>query len=263
MQIGDIVVHRAVVLHGIGQTAGIIEEVNGIAAPGHAHELTAGVVVTVGGAVHSLADSQTAGIIGKAQAGAGFGSCCQTSAVGPCHRPAGAVVVAGGVADYIVGNAVAVICGKQVLPGSVTIGVGMSIGCQDIACTIVGIGVGGIPNGFEKLALVVVGVGNRGFPGNRVGGDVTHGIIGIAILLPAAGHGCHLHGGLGAVNVPIGKLPGYRPSGDRSQPPQAIVAHSQGIAHTGGHGVQAAIGRIVGVSLRVGRTVQLPDVVGS
>ena len=139
----------------------------------------------------------------------------------------------------------------------------MSIGCQDIACTVIGIGVGGIPSGLEKLALVVVSIGNSALSGGGVGGDITHGIIGIAILLPAAGHGCHLHGSLGAVNIPVGILPGDGAAGDGSQPPQTVVAHSQGSAHAGGHGIQTAIGRIVGVSLRVGRTVQLPDVVGS
>ena len=47
LEVGDVVVHRAVVLHGIGQAAGIVEEVNGIGAPGHAHQLTAGVVVAL------------------------------------------------------------------------------------------------------------------------------------------------------------------------------------------------------------------------
>ena len=76
--------YRAVVLHGIGQAAGII------------------VVVAVGSAVHGLAGSQSAGIIGEAQAGTGFRSCCQTSAVRPAHRPASAIEVAGGVANGIV-----------------------------------------------------------------------------------------------------------------------------------------------------------------
>ena len=158
MQIGDIVVHRAVVLHGVGCTIGIIEEVNGIGAPGHAHELTAGVIVAVGSAVHSLAGSQAVGIVGKAQAGTGFRSCCQTSAVRPAHRPAGAVVVAGGIANGIVGNAVAVKGGEQILPGGVTVGVGVPISCQNITGTIVGIGVGGVTRSTEQLTLVVIGV---------------------------------------------------------------------------------------------------------
>ena len=94
--------YRAVVLHGVGCTIGIVEEVNGIGSPGHAHQLTAGVVVAVGSAVHGLAGSQSAGIVGEAQAGTGFRSCCQTSAVRPAHRPVSAIEVAGGVANGIV-----------------------------------------------------------------------------------------------------------------------------------------------------------------
>ena len=111
------------------------------------------------------------------------------------------------------------------------------------------------------MALVVVGVGNGALPGSGEGCDITHAVIGITIPLPAAGHGCHLHGGLGTVNIPVGILPGDGAAGNGSQSPQTIVAHSQGIAHTGGHGVQAAIGRIVGVSLRIRRTIQLPVLV--
>lgn len=124
-------------------------------------------------------------------------------------------------------------------------------GSEDVTCTVVGIGVGvgGVTCCAEQLTLVVVGVGNSSLPGSSVGGDVTHAVIGIAILLPAAGHGCHLQGGLGAVNIPVGILPGDGAAGNGSQPPQAIVAHGQGIAHTGGHGVQAAIGCIIGVAV--------------
>ena len=74
---------------------------------------------------------------------------------------------------------------------------------EDVARTIVGVGVGGVTCCAEQLTLVVVGVGNSSLPGSSVGGDVTHAVIGIAILQPAAGHGCHLHGGLGTVNIPM------------------------------------------------------------
>lgn len=68
----------------------------------------------------------------------------------------------------------------------------MPIRCQDITGTIVGIGVGGVTRSTEQLALVVIGVGNGAFSRGRIGGDVTHAVIGIAILLPTAGHGRHL-----------------------------------------------------------------------
>ena len=129
---------------------------------------------------------------------------------------------------------------------------------QDIARTIVGIGVGRISRRFQQLALVVVGVGNGALPGSSVCGNVAHAVIGITIPLPAAGHGCHLHGGLDAVNIPVGILPGDGAAGDGGQAPQAIVAHGQGSAHTGGHGVQATIDRIVSIPFGIGRTIHLP-----
>ena len=108
LEIGDVIVHRAVVLHGVGCTIGIIEEVNGIGSPGHAHQLAAGVVVVVGSAVHGLAGSQSAGIIGEAQAVGPIGGGGQISTVDPGKVPAGAVVVAGGVANGIIGDCLAV-----------------------------------------------------------------------------------------------------------------------------------------------------------
>ena len=145
LEIGDIVVHCAVVLHGVGCTIGIIEEVNGIGSPGHAHQLTAGVVVAVGSAVHGLAGSQAAGIVSKAQAVGSIRSGCKAPAIGPGEVPAGAVEVAGGVANGIVGNRLAVKGGKQVLPAGITIGVAVGGGAigrsQDIAYRVIGIGV--------------------------------------------------------------------------------------------------------------------------
>ena len=89
----------------------------------------------------------------------------------------------------------------------------------------------------------------------------AHAVIGILIPLPAAGHGCYLHGGLGAANIPVGILPGDRAAGDGGQAPQAIVAHGQGSAHTGGHGVQAAVGSVVGIGFRVSSATRLPVLV--
>ena len=57
---------------------------------------------------------------------------------------------------------------------------------NNVAHAIVGIGVGRIPCRTEQLSLVVIGVGNGALPGSSVCGNVTHAVIGIAILLPAA-----------------------------------------------------------------------------
>ena len=87
---------------------------------------------------------------------------------------------------------------------------------------------------------------------------LTHAVIGIAILQPAASHGCHLHGGLGAVNIPVGILPGDGATVDGSQSPQTVIAHGQGSSHTGGSGIQAAVFTVVGIPLGISRTAQLP-----
>ena len=144
LEIGDVIVHRAVVLHGVGCTIGIIEEVNGIGSPGHAHQLTAGVVVAVGSAVHGLAGSQSAGIIGEAQAVGSVGGRRQTSTVDPGKVPASAIEVAGGVANGIIGNGFPVIGGQKVLPLRIPVGIGVggfSIGSgQNIAYRVIDLG---------------------------------------------------------------------------------------------------------------------------
>lgn len=53
---------------------------------------------------------------------------------------------------------------------------------ENITSTIVGIGVGGVTRSTEQLALVVVGIGNSALSGGGIGGNVTHAVIGIAIL---------------------------------------------------------------------------------
>ena len=134
-------------------------------------------------------------------------------------------------------------------------------GGQNVARTVVGVGVGGVTRRTEQLTQVVIGVGNDAFSRGRIGGDVTHAVIGIAILLPAAGHGCHLHGGLGTVNIPVGILPGDGAAGNGSQPPQTIVAHGQSCAYAGGHGIQTAVGSVVGIGFRVSSATRLPVLV--
>ena len=93
-------------------------------------------------AVHGLAGSQSAGIIGEAQTVSSIGGSGQSSTVDPGKVPAGAIVVAGGIANGIVGNRLPVKTGEQILPVGITVGVavgGSAIGGgQNIARTIVG-----------------------------------------------------------------------------------------------------------------------------
>ena len=50
LEVGDVVVEGAVVFQGVGVSVNVVEEIQGVAAPGLAHELAACVVVAVGGA---------------------------------------------------------------------------------------------------------------------------------------------------------------------------------------------------------------------
>ena len=144
LEVGDIIVDCAVVLHGVGCTIGIVEEVNGIGSPGHAHQLTAGVVVAVGSAVHGLTGSQAVGIVGEAQAVAACGGSCQAPTVSPGEVPAIAVIVTGGVVNGIIGNGFPVIGGQKVLPLRIPVGIGVggfSIGSgQNIAYRVIDLG---------------------------------------------------------------------------------------------------------------------------
>ena len=117
LQVGDVVVRRAVVLHGVGCTIGIIEEVNGIGSPGHAHQPAAGIIIAVRDTIYRLAGSQVVCIVGKAQAVGSVGGRRQTPAILPRHCPPGAVAVAGGIANGIVGDGFSVIGGQNIVYG--------------------------------------------------------------------------------------------------------------------------------------------------
>ena len=266
LEVGDIVVHCAVVLHGIGQAALIVEEVNGIAAPGHAHQLAAGVIIAVSGATHSLAGPQTAGIIGEAQASGSVRSSCQAPAVGPGHCPASAVVVAGGIARSIIGDAVAVKGRQQILPIGVAVGISVTIGAENVTYGIIDVEIRCIALSLEQLALVVVGIGNDLAIRRRIGCDIAQIVIGIAKAHAAAQVGIaelgNLQGSCRTGNIPVSIAAVKGAAGDGSQAPQAIVAHGQGSAHTGGHGVQAAIGIVISVSFRVSSAAHLPSLLG-
>ena len=266
LEVGDVIIRRAIVLHGIGQAAGIVEEVNGIGSPGHAHQLAAGVIIAVSGATHSLAGPQTAGIIGEAQASGSVRSSCQAPAVGPGHCPASAVVVAGGIARSIIGDAVAVKGRQQILPIGVAVGISVTIGAENVTYGIIDVEIRCIALSLEQLALVVVGIGNDLAIRRRIGCDIAQIVIGIAKAHAAAQVGIaelgNLQGSCRTGNIPVSIAAVKGAAGDGSQAPQAIVAHGQGSAHTGGHGVQAAVGSGIGVSFRVSSAAQLPGLLG-
>ena len=102
-------------------------------------------------AVDGLACAQTGLVIGKAQRVATFGHGGQLSAALPAHRPA---AVAKRVAYAVVAYGLAVVCGQQVAPFSIAVGVGSSrSAAADRAAARAG-----VLCAAEDIAAVVVGV---------------------------------------------------------------------------------------------------------
>ena len=102
LQVGHEIVHRAVVLHGVGGTVIGIEEVQNISGligtviPDLPQQLAAGIGIDTGDVAHGLAGSHAACIVGEADAGGAAGCSSQASAIAPAQGPPGAVVIADG-----------------------------------------------------------------------------------------------------------------------------------------------------------------------
>ena len=129
-------------LQSIGHTVGIIEEVQGIAAIGLPHQFAAGIEILVRDIANGLAVTKTGQIIGVVNGGTAGYCPGQASAVVPGEGPAGAVIVAGGVAGCVVGDRFTVVCGQQVLPVGVAIGIGVAVCCENVAHRVVGVSIG-------------------------------------------------------------------------------------------------------------------------
>ena len=181
LEVGDVVVHGAVVLQGEGRSAGIVEEVQGVGAVGFPEQLAAGVVVGVGRAVDSLRGADTVVVIGIGDGMASTDGFGQIPAFRPGEFPLGAVVVAGGIAAAVVGNGLSIVSRQQIAPLGIAVGIAVAVGGFEIAKTVVGVGIGGVTRSFQKLALGIVGVGNDFAVRSGVGGNVAKGIIGIAV----------------------------------------------------------------------------------
>ena len=145
-------------LQGIGISACIIEEVQGIAAVGLPEKLTTCVVIGVLRAIDSLAGPQTIHIIDVAD-GVGAVYCCgKIPAMFPGEGPVCAVVVAGGITCCIVGNSMTVNSRKQVCPGGIAVGVAVAVAGENITRVVVTVGIA--VGGGEKLAQIVLDVGH-------------------------------------------------------------------------------------------------------
>ena len=110
-------------LQRVSMPVAVIEEVEGHAAVGLPQELSAGVEIRMGHVPHGLGGPQAARIVGVGHAGGAVRRRGKASAVLPSEGPTGAVVVAQGVADLVVGDGLAVIRRQQIPPLAVAVGI--------------------------------------------------------------------------------------------------------------------------------------------
>ena len=212
--------------------------------------------------------SDSVAVVGEGKGSIATCGSCQLPAILPGHIPAGAVVIAGGVADGIVGDGQTVVSDQLVLPvvGTVGVSVGFPVLCggEDIAYSVICVTVGiGTTRGAEQLPLLIVGVGHYRLVRGCISCDVAQGIVAVleglvqlrisqggylagggiilesAIQVAFVGGAVFDHTGLG-----IGVL-----AGNGAQPPQTVVAHGQHILVRHGDGVDAAVGTVVGIAL--------------
>ena len=98
LQVGDVVIGGAVVLYRIGNAAGIVEEIEGVAAVGLPQQLAAGVVISVDNTVDGFRGADTVVVVSIGDVGVTAACADQVPAFRPGECPAGAVKVADGVA---------------------------------------------------------------------------------------------------------------------------------------------------------------------
>ena len=249
LQVGHEIVHRAVVLHGVGSAVIGIEEVQNISGligtvvPNLPQQLAAGIGIDAGNSTNRLAGTHTAEVVDIADIGGAVGGGGQGSAVAPAHGPPGAVVIAGGIAGAIVGDGLAVVSCQQILPVGITVGVAVVFtvlgSSQDIAHIVIGVGKAGVGSGdAQQLALVIVGKAYCGSVGQGIAGNIAQSVISVVEIV-IQGSSCdgiadsgHLSGNLGVGDIPVQVLPGQRTHGNRAEPTQVIVAETQGIAQS-------------------------------
>ena len=160
LQVGGVVVNRAVVGKGLGRTLGIIGKADGMAhrAGGsvgnfHLQQLGAAVDIAVGSVGVVSLYTQTVGIVDEVENILRFVAVLFVRGKLPPVLPGVGigVMIPGGVAYGVVSNALAVIGRKQIAPGAVAIGIlgnrrcvpqlpgsiGVGGFAQDVACVVI------------------------------------------------------------------------------------------------------------------------------
>ena len=156
LRVVDVVIPRTVQQEADPAAVALVQEEQDIIALLHLHDLAVG-VPPVGGrrAVHGFLHPPAVRVVLERHAQSGFVQRFELPAV-PRHRHP--VPVGEGVADLVVGNALSLVGGQQVLPDAVSIGEGREPGHAGLQITAHGIGVFLLAH---HIAARVVGVGEH------------------------------------------------------------------------------------------------------
>ena len=163
LEIQDVVIPCAVVLHGIGPSSIVVDEVQRDTVARLPQQLATGIEIFVGSAVcNCLTGSQSGVIVAKGDILPAANHPFQLPSLLPGHSPGGAIIVGSRVAGAIINQGNSVELRQLIPPGSVTIGIGIGSstigGGLDVAHGIVGVSIGLAAYCLGQLALVVVGV---------------------------------------------------------------------------------------------------------
>ena len=108
-----------------------------------------------------------------------------------------------------------------------------------------------------QLVLGIVGVRPASLQRVGDGLDIPHAVVGVGIsqgrFQIRVSQGRDLSGGLGCGDRTVAIGSGIDAAGHGGEPPEAIIAHGQGLCRAGTHGGQSAVASVVGELLVVGR----------
>lgn len=124
LNIGGIIVIRAVVGNGHGRSGCVIGKVQGVTAHGHLAQTTAVIDIVISDRVVGSLGSQPVCIVGIDPSRAAIGHRYQLTAMLPSIRPR---AVTERIADLVIGDGLAVISGQQVTPAGIAISIGDGI----------------------------------------------------------------------------------------------------------------------------------------
>lgn len=120
-------------------------------------------------------------------------------------------MVAQGIPDGVVGDALAVEPGQQILPFAVPIGIGLAhrpvdlLG-QQVPASVIGV-FDGVPSAvllLDQLVPLIVGIGHLQRPVFADGPDVSKAVVGIAVGVPRSADAFQQRGGVVPRTVYIG-----------------------------------------------------------